>query len=209
MNQKKVQEFVELGKKLDTDSVLYIMLGNLVLSVVGIIFSYNPRKSAMVIISFTVITFFIFMFYKINEHRQKRRYTQQKYINLYVGILGILTSVTCQICCLMIIPFSISKIMVMVCALVITNILVMLTISFIVYRMIHSKKKMGVVSSVSIGVTGIGALIGTWIARNTADSYQQIGMCFVFGIFSLIFSVFIVFIIKYYCYRLLDKLNDN
>lgn len=205
IDKKSIEKFINYGKEIDSDSLLGMMVGELILGAVGISWSNKPVVSAIFIIPFCILSCILYVIFRYKKHLNIEKYSKPKYVNFYLGLMGIVLSLSCQCCCIIYADVNYVSSIIILGALILSNLLVMLGISVLIYKIIAGTIKIGSTTGISFSVIGICALLGVLISENISHSYEKMIMPMVFAVLSLVFSAFISCIIKSYCIHLWDN----
>lgn len=209
MQKENIETFLGYGKELDSDAVLYILVGQIIVAAVGMACSYNRIRATFLLLPFLLTSIILYIVFRRKVYGIKRKQTRLKYINLYLGVLGLLTSLTSQCASLMCIKVTGLTLAITICILLLSNGLVALGMSMYVYRIVNSKKRLPAKTTVSVGIIAACGLLGTFLGEQVPEESKNLLICIALAILSLIFSIFICFIQKYYYFNLLEKQEEG
>ena len=204
-----MKKFLLYGKELDFDAVIGLMFIQFMIGVMGVVFSYNRVKAVICILPFLLASLILYIVFRRKNRGTRHKKEQLKYFNLHIGIIGILTSLTSLCASLVCIELTNVAMMAFIFILLLSNGLVAFGMVLLVRKMVNSKKKILPMTSISIGSVSVFATLGVLLSRQTKQEFKDIAICIVFALLSLIFSVFVVFIQKYYYFNLLEKQEEG
>lgn len=203
MKIKNIKKFIEYGNPITSDAVLYMFCVQIAFSLSFIALGYNLTKSITFATPLIVIAVIIYLVYLSLKSKKETK----KYIYLFFGIMSIFCSLTCQVGCFLIINLSSEeKIRLALFLTIITFIVYILTI-IISKVMIKYADKLTEAKKVSVLTIIPFAVFGSFVSAKSGNVLRKNMLLFSLAIISFVFSIFIIYIVKYYYIRKIESIN--
>lgn len=205
MKKENIKKFIEYGNPMTSDAVFYMLCGQIAFSLSFIALGYNLKKSIIFTIPLIVISVIIYLIYLSLKSKKETK----KNIFLFFGIMSISCSVTCQIGCFLIIELSLEEKIRLACFLIIITFLVYVITIIISILMIKYADKLTKAIKVSALAMAPFAVLGSFVSANSTEILRKNMLLLSFAIMSFVFSFLIIYIVKYYFMRLLEKQSED
>lgn len=203
MKQENLKKFIDYGNPLYSDSVFWMFVGQLMVCTMIVVLSYDWLRTLMVISPLIIIGAVInIVFWCLKEKRETN-----KYIFLFFGIMGILSSITSAFGCFLLVKLSFKQKLLMAAFLIAISLLMHTFIILISKRMINGVNKFSKAEAVSTSVIAPFAVLGILLSRNLSGGYHTTVFLIAFAVLSFCLNAFSFYIIKYLCIVKLEKMT--
>lgn len=197
---EKIENFINYGNKLSDDAVLYAAVSHMAVVLISFAFVYN-LKYTIINIPFAILTLIVYFFSKKNKDKGDKN----KFFS--IGIISIIASLNCQIICCFFVKMNMVKIIKFESIVLAANFVVFLMMVISAKLMISSKKAMQAYP-VSASLIAPFAVAGVLFSRKFVNANFENGILF-FIFFSLIFSIFTIYLIKWHYMNVVEKLKKE
>ena len=201
IDNKALQNYLSFGNMPNKKELFSIVFSGLFFTFLGV--SKNDNKPINIFVILICIIAMIIYFFKV-----KIRQPNKKQMSLYYGLYGLLFAFIFGILGVVQIENTMYSLWIIV-FVTICDLLVVLFLEIYIRQIVSGKRNMSKTKSVSKGLIFVGSICGIMLSRVFYKNGIDMGLEFVFIPFSVVFSLFYSYIIKYRYYNQLGTQGDG
>lgn len=201
MEKDNIEKFTKNINNMSSDTVFGMLFVEIIISVIIHFFSYNQKKSIFYVIPMIIVSIVVGICYAALGKRKEKL----KNIYLFLGIIGVLTSITCQIGCFLLSDLTVKQKIVLALILLVLSVVMYISVVVITKIMILKTEKLPTSLKVSRALVASGALLGTATSYVLTKSYKNSIIILCLAILSFCFIFFSIYFSKYYYIRKIEK----